>query len=184
MPASSSSLFTSLILCPISFFLGVIFLNWTYDHHTLWDATPQSEAFAASKAHYKQIADAPYIIQHVFHGIVAVGLVGFLAKLYKPSESNRLFDGGSLVLYMAALIVYLTNIRRGFFSVFYNDWGEVSEEMGLNVMAASQTIAAVCLLGALGLQAGQFYAERQNDIIAANARQEESAEAPEAKKTK
>jgi hypothetical protein len=45
--------------------------------------------------------------------MILVGLGGLVAKLYKPSESNMLFDGGSLVLFMVAVIVYIANIVKG-----------------------------------------------------------------------
>lgn len=45
--------------------------------------------------------------------MILVGLGGLIAKLYKPSESNMLFDGGSLVLFMVAVIVYISNIAKG-----------------------------------------------------------------------
>jgi len=107
-------------------------------------------------------------------------------KLYKPSESNMLFDGGSLVLYMIAVIVYLTNIVKGLRIVSVGTYGEgvgslsqeqlddvdvgtgVDQETGqsvlgrednLKVLAASNTILALVLVGVLVLQIGQWYAE-------------------------
>ncbi|KAK9235333.1 Shr3 amino acid permease chaperone [Lipomyces kononenkoae] len=163
MPTSSRSFSTSLILCSSSFLLGVLFVNWTYDHKTLWTPNPTDNVFAMAKQHYTLLATEPVIIQHVFHTVIGLGLLGFILKLYKPSESNKLFDGGSLVLFMAGLIVYLTNVRRGFFSVLDGDWGDVDERTGINVIAASQVIIAFTLLGVLGLQVGQYYAEVQDD---------------------
>jgi hypothetical protein len=91
-----------------------------------------------------------------------------------------LFDGASLVLYMAGITVYLTNIVKGFRVVtagIYGDMekaepGEVSaEDMGdyisredtLRVFAASNTILALVLVGVLVLQAGQWYAKRAEE---------------------
>jgi ER membrane protein SH3 len=36
-----------------------------------------------------------------------------LVKLYKPNESNYLFDGASLVLFMIAIILYGTSVMTG-----------------------------------------------------------------------
>lgn len=98
----------------------------------------------------------------MLHIIVAVGLLGFITKLYKPSESNMLFDGASLVLYMIGLIMYATNVVRGLKTV---ESGEYGEEVGrvdtLRVLAASQVILALVLVGVLVLQSGQWYAERK-----------------------
>ncbi|KAK4934063.1 Protein csh3 [Elasticomyces elasticus] len=123
------------------------------------------------------------------HIIIGVGLLGFLLKLYKPSESNLLFDGGSLVLYMIAVIVYLTNIVKGLRIVSVGVYGEGLEGMtldraddvdnlgldadtgnsvlgredNLKVLAASNTILALVLIGVIVLQCGQWYAERAEE---------------------
>ena len=117
---------------------------------------------------------------------MAVGILGLVIKLYKPSESNILFDGGSLVLYMVAVIVYIANIVPGLRMVeagvygvgiaekekeaYLNPQGaEVSGDMvegkedNLKVVSASNTIMALVLTGVLVLQAGQWYAERADE---------------------
>jgi hypothetical protein len=111
--------------------------------------------------------------------------LGFLLKLYKPSESNMLFDGASLVLYMCGVIVYITNIVKGLRVVSAGSYGEgelvegevvagvkgdisgvegvagVGREDSLRVLSATHTILALVLVGVLVLQAGQWYAERK-----------------------
>lgn len=91
-----------------------------------------------------------------------------------------LFDGASLVLYMAGITVYLTNIVKGFRVVTAGIYGEMDkanpgeiteEDMGdyisredtLRVFAASNTILALVLVGVLVLQAGQWYAKRAEE---------------------
>lgn len=121
--------------------------------------------------------------------MLAMGLVGLIIKLYKPSESNMLFDGGSLVLYMVAVIVYLANIIKGLRIVsdgtyglglksldqdqldnvdnagFDVDTGDsvLGREDNLKVLAASNTILALVLVGVLVLQVGQWYADRTDE---------------------
>ncbi|KAK9467073.1 Shr3 amino acid permease chaperone [Lipomyces arxii] len=163
MPTSSRSFSTSLILCSSSFFLGALFVNWTYDHQTLWTPAAPDSAFDLSKTHYTQLATEPGLIQTIFIAVIGFALLGFLIKLYKPSESNKLFDGGSLVLFMAGLIVFMTNVRTGYDSLLDDDWGDVDEHTGINVIAASQVMIALTLLGVLGLQVGQYWAEVQDD---------------------
>jgi len=113
-----------------------------------------------------------------------VGLLGFILKLYRPSESNMLFDGASLVLYMCGIIVYITNIVKGLRVVQAGTYGVVElvegeaavgsglgegegegeaigREDSLRVLAASNTILALVLVGVLVLQAGQWYADRK-----------------------
>ena len=44
-------------------------------------------------------------------------------KLYRPSESNMLFDGASLVLYLCGITVYVTNIVKGLRVVSSGEYG-------------------------------------------------------------
>lgn len=108
-------------------------------------------------------------------------MLGMLIKLYKPSEANMLFDGASLVLYVCAIGVYVSNIVKGLRIVTEGLYGDTSglsterlEELGaasddeivgredsLKVVAASNTILALVLMGVLVLQAGQWYAQRK-----------------------
>lgn len=113
----------------------------------------------------------------VLHIIIAVGLLGFITKLYKPSESNMLFDGASLVMYMIGLIMYGTNVIRGLRVVESGKYGaEVGRVDTLRVMAASQVILALVLVGVLVLQSGQWYAERkENEEVKKIEAQEEAA---------
>ncbi|KAL8871577.1 MAG: hypothetical protein Q9174_002618 [Haloplaca sp. 1 TL-2023] len=113
---------------------------------------------------------------------MGVGLLGFFIKLYRPSESNALFDGASLVLYMCGFVIYMANIVKGLRVISSGQYdvelvqGEVAvgvtggvpgEEKplgrndSLKVLAASNTILALVLVGVLVLQAGQWYAERK-----------------------
>ncbi len=115
--------------------------------------------------------------------VIGTGLLGFLIKLYRPSESNKLFDGASLMLYMCGVIVYIVNIVKGMRVIdsgMYDtelvegelavgvDGVEAAAEQplgrddSLRVMAASNTILALVLVGVLVLQAGQWYAERKD----------------------
>lgn len=121
--------------------------------------------------------------------MLAMGLVGLIMKLYKPSESNMLFDGGSLVLYMVAVVVYLANIIKGLRIVSDGTYGiglktlnqdqldnvgpagmdvdtgdsVLGREDNLKVLAASNTILALVLVGVLVLQVGQWYADRTDE---------------------
>lgn len=96
-------------------------------------------------------------------------------KLYKPNEANMLFDGASLALYMCGIAVYIANIVKGLRLVTSGQYapppdappvepgqGEfVGREDSLRVLAASNTILALVLVGILVLQAGQWYAQRK-----------------------
>ena len=102
-----------------------------------------------------------------------------------------LFDGASLVLYMCGITVYIANIVKGLRIVTEGDYGasaaadaaaaaaaaaasgESEDDVGsvqqvlgredsMKVLAASNTILALVLIGVLVLQAGQWYADRKS----------------------
>lgn len=141
---------------------------------------------------------SPPLIARLLHIIMAVGFLGFFIKLFRPSESNMLFDGASLVLFVIGVGVYVANIVKGLRTVSSDLWaaagpggfeerhdgpltGEIvlGREDSLRVMAASNTILVLVLVGVLVLQAGQWYAERKEldeyDLI-----EKKTAEEPQA----
>jgi hypothetical protein len=100
---------------------------------------------------------------------ISIGFIGFFIKLFKPSEANLLFDGASMVLYLIGVVVYITNIVKGLRIVTLGQYEPpegttepaIGREDSLRVMAASNTILALVLVGVIVLQAGQWYAERK-----------------------
>ena len=125
---------------------------------------------------------------------------------YKPSEANMLFDGASLALYMCGIAVYIANIIKGMRTVTAGAYGGkvladgetlfdkavdgvdgdyIGREDSLRVLAASDTILALVLVGVLVLQAGQWYAQRkeaEEEAQMDKARDEKKAAAKEGKK--
>ena len=165
-----------------SFFLGIIFSLFPYDYPILWSPTPTPAThYDYFEAHLKFLHASPPLIPRILHIVMFLGLAGILAKLYRPSESNMLFDGASLVLYMCGITVYIANTVKGLRLVSGGRYGAelmtghgVGEELAegeqilgredsLKVLAASNTILALVLVGVLVLQAGQWYAERKNE---------------------
>ena len=162
-----------------SFFLGMLFALFPYDYPILWTnpTGALAEAFNLYETHLSTLHASPPLITRIFHMVISLGLGGFFWKLYKPSESNMLFDGASLVLYVCAITMYLTNTVRGLKVVGERayetkvavdaemakagDYVEVSREEGLSVLAATNAILALMLLGVLVLQCGQWYADRK-----------------------
>ncbi|KAL8821554.1 MAG: hypothetical protein Q9223_000398 [Gallowayella weberi] len=181
--ARSQSFATFLILCPTSFFLGILFSLFPYDYPLLWTtSTPNEADFQTLENHLRFLHASPPIIARILHIVIAVGLLGFFIKLYRPSESNMLFDGASLVLYMCGFVVYMANIVKGLRVISGGSYnvelveGEVAvgvkgavpgeekplgRDDSLKVLSASNTILALVLVGVLVLQAGQWYAERK-----------------------
>ena len=123
-----------------------------------------------------------------------------------------LFDGASLALYVIAIIVYLTNTVRGMRVIDEKNYdveiveGEtvvgktgwqtglggdqegigpdaLGREDSLKVLAASNTILALVLVGVLVLQAGQWYAERKQRQEEDEIRKEKAEKAAERTKS-
>lgn len=175
------------------FFLGVLFASFPYDYNVLWttptlaaDALPGSDPrepfYLLLETHLKFLHSSPPVISRILHIVIGTGILGFLLKLYKPSEANMLFDGASLVLYMCGITVYIANIVKGLRVVSAGTYGQVElvegeaiagatsdapaedyigREDSLKVLAASNTILALVLIGVLVLQAGQWYAQKK-----------------------
>ncbi|KAL8843646.1 MAG: hypothetical protein Q9170_000150 [Blastenia crenularia] len=193
----SQSFATFLILCPTSFFLGILFSLFPYDYPLLWTAFPPSDAnFQTLETHLRFLHASPPIIPRILHIVIAVGLLGFFIKLYRPSESNMLFDGASLVLYMCGFVIYMANIIKGLRVVSGGKYdvelveGEIAvgvkgtlpgeenplgRDDSLKVLSASNTILALVLVGVLVLQAGQWYAERKQSQEVDQIRKERAA---------
>jgi hypothetical protein len=149
----------------------MLFSSFPYDYPLLWTSAETPAAYYDQlETHLKFIHASPPIIPRILHIAITVGFVGFFTKLFKPSESNLLFDGASLVLYVIGVVVYITNIVKGLRIVTLGVYGVpesgteivVGREDSLRVLAASNTILALVLVGVLVLQAGQWYAERKD----------------------
>jgi hypothetical protein len=189
------------------FFLGILFILLPYDYNVLWTTPADREPyFQLLENHVRFLHASPPLISRILHIVIGTGLLGFIAKLYKPSEANMLFDGASLVLYMCGIIVYVANIVKGLRVVtagIYGavelvegeniagvgaDAGDVGEIIGredsLRVLAASNTILALVLIGVLVLQAGQWYAQKKEEAeIEAMKKEDESKRRATKKKT-
>jgi len=160
----------------VCFFLGILFASFPYDFPLLWTSDPvPAEYYDQLEMHLKFMHQSPPLIARLLSIIISVGFFGFLIKLFRPSEANVLFDGASLTLYVFAVGIYIANIVKGLRTVSAGAWGPdaaatfstvsgevpLSREESLRVLAASNTILALVLVGVLVLQAGQWYAERK-----------------------
>lgn len=150
---------TALIIGATSFALGVVYANLPYDVFTLWIKDESGQAFTRSLNHYRTWAIAPPFVHYVLHGVIALGMVGCFIKLYKPQPDSVYFEYGTLGLIVLATVIYLTNLRTGINSSYVGEWGEVDMPTGINVMAASQVMIVIVLVGVLVLQGGLYYAE-------------------------
>ncbi|KAK5990854.1 Secretory component SHR3-like protein [Cladobotryum mycophilum] len=175
----SSSFATFMIIGPVCFFLGILFAAFPYDFPLLWTKEPVAVDFYEQlETHLRFVHQSPPLIGRLLNMMISVGFLGLFIKLFRPSEANFLFDGASLILYLIGVAVYVSNIVKGLRTVssgiwYTEDWDSVREaavegeivlgrEDSLKVLAASNTILALVLIGILVLQAGQWYAEKRD----------------------
>lgn len=172
----------------------MLFSSFPYDYPLLWTSEVTPAAYYDQlETHLRFLHASPPLISRILQIAIFIGFSGFFIKLFKPSEANLLFDGASLVLYTIGVMVYITNIVKGLRIVTlglydkvpigslkdapaHPDSSLVGREDSLRVLAASNTILALVLVGVLVLQAGQWYAERKD--------QDETAKFEEEKKEK
>lgn len=160
----------------------MLFAALPYDYPLLWtsDATPDAY-YDQLETHLRFIHASPPLISRMLHIAIGIGFFGLFIKLFKPSEANLLFDGASLVLYVVAVVVYISNIVKGLRIVTNGTYGTDESDQSLaigridslKVLAASNTILALMLVGILVLQAGEWYAERKDHDETAKFQKEE-----------
>ncbi|PHH86133.1 hypothetical protein CDD83_10684 [Cordyceps sp. RAO-2017] len=194
----TGSFATFMIIGPTCFFLGILFASFPYDFPLLWTKDPVSDDYYDQlEAHLKFLHQSPPLIGRLLNIIVSVGFLGLFIKLFRPSEANFLFDGASLILYTIGVAVYISNIVKGLRTLSSGLWdsdefrhnregrfeGEfiLGREDSLKVLAASNTILALVLIGVLVLQAGQWYAEKRDSDDEAAAAAEKTEPSPNSK---
>lgn len=171
---------STLIIAATSFGLGVVYANLPYDLNTLWVHDNTGAAFNASLAHYALWASTPNFVHHILHAVAALGLIGCFIKLYKPHEDAKYFEYGTLGLFMVAIIIYLTNLRVGAASAVSGKWGDVDMHTGINVIAASEVMIVIALMGVILLQGGLYYAQWYDNKVQAQFYKEQAEEAASA----
>lgn len=150
------------ILAPVSFFLGVLFICSTVDHRLLW-GNVTDDVVNDGFQFYTTFFNAPPAIKALLHGMVGVGLIGFLSKLHHWDESAMYFDGGSLAAYMFGIVVYLTvtiSSLRTIVNPVENVDTRADQVEAMRILSAGNVIIVGCLGLILVLQAGQEWAKR------------------------
>lgn len=167
---------TTMLIGASCFGLGVVYAQLPYDLNVLWRNDGLGLAFERSLANFRQWAEAPRYVHHIFHVVMGLGMIGSFIKLYKPDGEAQYFEYGTLVLLMVAIIIYLTNLRTGVNSCVTGLWGDVDEKTGLSVMCASLVMIVVALTGVLVLQGGLYYAQLLDDKMRREFFAQEAAE--------
>lgn len=161
---STSSTLTSIILGSSAILAGTFFVNWAVDHRVIWQS-PTEASVKAAIDYYHDSLEVPQSFKIGLTAITGVCAAAILAKLSKGTTSRILFDGGSLLLLSAAVVIYLQNVRpsldiiaalpRRGASLPNSAFGAISQ------IASAHAIIAVTLTGIVALQGAQYYSERQ-----------------------
>ncbi|KAL2175931.1 Shr3 amino acid permease chaperone [Thermothelomyces heterothallicus CBS 202.75] len=145
----SGSFATFLIIGPVCFALGILFASFPYDFPLLWTSDPIPPSFLDHlETHLRFMHQSPPLIARMLHIIVFVGFLGFFIKLFRPSEANVLFDGGSLILYVIGAGVYLSNIVKGMRAVSQPGGLAAAETAARDAQDALRAAAAAAASGA------------------------------------
>jgi len=150
------------ILVPVSFFLGILFICSTIDYRLLWGKVT-NDVINDGFQFYTTFFNAPPAIKALLHGMVGVGLIGFVSKLHQWDESAIYFDGGSLAAYMSGVVVYLTvtiNSLRTIVNPVENVDTREDRVEAMRILSAGNVIVVACLGLILVLQAGQEWVKR------------------------
>ncbi|EIN06174.1 hypothetical protein PUNSTDRAFT_54452 [Punctularia strigosozonata HHB-11173 SS5] len=173
----------AVVLASVSFFLGVLFICFNVDYRVLYN---YSEAAAEDGFQfYATFFNSPPAIKALLHGMMGAGLVGLLAKLFVWTESAMWFDGSCVVVYMLAIVVYMTvtipSMRTIVDPVDVDTRADRIE--ALRILAAGNTIMMGLLGAVICLQAGQEYTNRlMAKELAAIEKEERDKKAAEAEK--
>lgn len=144
------------------------------DHFTLWVNPVTDQALLNAETYYQLLYKAPPIHRAVLHAVICFGLVAHAIKLYGGNQSNLLFDSGSLILYVAGVIIYMVYLVQGMLhvhknpflqlaglqAIFQHNYTPLSKLDTLQILAVSQVVLALILMGILVLQSSQFCAEQ------------------------
>lgn len=137
--------------------MGVFYNNLAYDYHLLFNANATQEHFDNALKHYQTLYYTGRPVLYILGFVAVVGLLGNMIRIYKPNPELKMFEYASLGLYVLGICVFITNIKTGIECTLTGQWGEVTENQGLAVIASSTIILEVVFLGVLFLQAGLWY---------------------------
>ena len=171
------SLATGIMLVAGGFILGAIYSNWSYDYYLLWVSPTPEDMLVKSLEHYRIKATQPKFLHHVLHAVFLLGGLSATVKLFQPTESNTLFDGGSLFLFFICVVFYITNLVPSSYSLISGDWVDLDAETGVKYIGASQILMVLTIFGVFALQFGQWWAANEEERLLKLQRQKELEEA-------
>lgn len=162
--------------------MGVFFGNQPYDYHILFNPKIDQSHFDNSLRHYQTLFYTAPPVLYTLGFVTMIGIIGCLIKVYKPNPDLKVFEYATLGMYVLGVCLFITNVKTGIESAVSGNWGEVTENQGLAVVASSNVILLIVFIGVLVLQAGLWYSsweyeQRLEQFYAAEAAASTTADA-------
>ncbi|ORX35064.1 Shr3 amino acid permease chaperone [Kockovaella imperatae] len=170
----------SVVLGSCAFILGMVFVCQVVDIPLLYmPVTKQS--IENGYTFYEMWFESPGAVKALFHVALGLPLIALIVKLHGWTESAMFFDGSSLALHVAVIILYLTvhipSLRTFLpesstvtsFSILPppppRDTPPTEAERieALRVLCAGNALVGVVTVGIIIMQLGQEYARRQEE---------------------
>lgn len=85
----------------------MLFIAAIYDVPLLYFAELTDASLEAAERFYLSMYHSPTAVAALLHGMMGLGIVGLIAKLHRWNDMAKYFDGGSLVLFMGSVCMYL-----------------------------------------------------------------------------
>ncbi|KAL1405346.1 Protein csh3 [Vanrija albida] len=167
---------SNIVIGSASFLLGMVFVSQVVDIPLLY--LPLTDAAIDNGYHfYEMWYEAPGAVKALFHAAMGLPLIVLLLKLHKWTESALFFDGTSVALQLATIVLYLS-VHIASLRTFLPDSNKGSNSFNflpqppprdvpatddekieaVRVLAAANALVGLLLLGVIGMQIGQEYA--------------------------
>ncbi|KAI0691199.1 Shr3 amino acid permease chaperone, partial [Cytidiella melzeri] len=171
----------SVVVGATAFLLGLLFTHWIADSLTLWKTPPtQTDArLWAAATYYSILSRMPPTLLYIHGSVALLGATTLFWSLGDGNAGNFMFDGGSILLYTSAIMMYmfsvLPNISENFKPLtlpFINKLSAPTQHLPpfpaslkspTLELASSHLVCSVALTGVLVLQAGRWWAEQKDD---------------------
>lgn len=93
---------TGYVITSVAFLFGVLFIASVYDFPLIYYSPFDPKSADVAEAFYLSAFNGPGAITALLHGMMALGVLGLVAKLHRWSEMAKYFDGSSLGELVAA----------------------------------------------------------------------------------
>ncbi|WWC90189.1 uncharacterized protein L201_005122 [Kwoniella dendrophila CBS 6074] len=170
----------SVVLGSCSFILGMVFVCQVVDIPLLYMPVTE-QALENAYSFYQMWYEAPGAVKALFHVALGLPLFALLFKLHKWNESAMFFDGSSIAMHLATIILYLTihiQSLRTFLpestvTTTYSILPQPPKREipptnaekieSVRVLSAGNALVGLLTLGVIFMQIGQEYAKRQEE---------------------